>query len=128
MSLTSNFDKLYKRHEKKPEKQEGQADALTNYETEGSVRNLCFVQPDGKRIFLNYAYLVSGEYDPEASIITLTYTTHVVTLRGYGLEELYESLGTHVPKKIISVGERYEAMRGEKRSEVVTDINIKTGR
>lgn len=126
MSLTSNFDKLYKRHEKKPEKQEGQTDALTNYETEGSVRNLCFVQQDGKRIFLNYAYLVSGEYDPEASIITLTYTTHVVTLRGYSLEGLYENLMNQICKNIGCVDSRYLVdNEKEKTNTLVFEINIK---
>ncbi len=73
MSLTGNFDKLNKGNG-------GQGtvppdlsmDETENYATPSQVRNLCFVQPDGKRLFLNYAYLVSGEYSPETNTIVLT--------------------------------------------------------
>lgn len=125
MSLTSNFDKLYKRHEEKPEKQGGQTDALTSYETEGSVRNLCFVQPDGKRIFLNYAYLVSGEYDPEASVIKLNYTTNIVFLKGVYLENLFEDLMKQIPKEVKCLNARYVDSFKDKVNSIVTDILFK---
>lgn len=104
MGLTDKFDKRNNENEKK---QEGHPDGIANYETPGSGRNLCFVQPDGKRQFLNYVYLITGEYDPEASEIKLTYTTHIVTLKGYNLGELFESLVAQVAKEITCQEERY---------------------
>lgn len=104
MGLTDKFDKRNNENEKK---QEGQPDGIANYERPGSGRNLCFVQPDGKRQFLNYAYLVTGEYDLEASEITLTYTTHIVTLKGYNLEEMFENIMIQIVKTIKSTDPRY---------------------
>lgn len=112
MSLTGNFDKLNKGNG-------GQGavppdlsmDETENYSTPSQVRNLCFVQPDGNRLFLNYAYLVAGEYSPEANKIKLIYTTHEITLIGRNLGELFESIMAHVPRQIVVVDKRYKGIR-----------------
>lgn len=121
MGLTDKFDKRNGGQKENPKKEDGQPDEPVNYPTTGDVRNLCFVQPDGKRQFLNYAYLISGEYDPEASEITLTYTTHIVTVKGYDLNEIYEALMGQVVKKIVAVDERYRSTR---ESGAITAIYI----
>lgn len=125
MNLTGNFDKLNKGKDgqntdaSKPD----DTQEIENYSTTGHVRNLCFVQTDGKRLFLNYAYLVSGEYSPEANTIKLVYTTHEITLKGRNLECLFESLMSHVPRQIVAVDKRYEGTKEE--SEIVVNaINI----
>jgi hypothetical protein len=116
MNLTGNFDKLNKGKDgqntdtSKPD----ETQEIENYSTTGQVRNLCFVQADGKRLFLNYAYLVSGEYLPEANTINLIYTTHEITLKGRNLEGLFESLMAHVPRQIMAVEKRYDGMKEEK--------------
>lgn len=124
MSLTGNFDRLNK-------KKSGQKNDTPNhtddqdsnrYSTPAQTRNLCFVQADGKKLFLNYAYLVSGEYLPGDNIIKLIYTTHEITLKGRNLEGLFESLMAHVPRQIVVVEKRYERMKEE--SNVVNEINI----
>lgn len=124
MSLTGNFDKLNKGNG-------GQGtvspdlsmDETDNYATPSQVRNLCFVQPDGKRLFLNYAYLVSGEYSPDTNTIKLIYTTHEITLKGRNLESLFESLMAHLPRQILAVERRYE-LTMEEISMVVFEMNI----
>ncbi len=124
MSLTGNFDKLNKGNG-------GQGtvppdlsmDETENYATPSQTRNLCFVQPDGKRLFLNYAYLVSGEYSPEANTIKLVYTTHEITLKGRNLEGLFESLMAHLPRQIVAHEKRYEGTIGEMVT-VVFELNI----
>lgn len=84
---------------------------ITNFEENYSgVKNVCFVLLDGKQIFLNYNYLVSGEFFPEENKITLYFTTHIVSLQGCHLEKLYFDLIQHLPKIIIVINDRYNAL------------------
>jgi len=122
MSLTGNFDKLNKGNggqETVPP--DLSMDETENYATPSQTRNLCFVQPDGRRLFLNYAYLVSGEYSPEANTIKLIYTTHEITLKGRNLEGLFEILMMHVPRQIVMLEKRYESISAE---SAVHEISI----
>lgn len=91
---------------------------------ENGVRNVCFVLLDGKHIFLNYNYLVSGEFFPEENRIALHFTTHGVTLKGYNLEKLYQDLVLHSPKMIVATNDRYSGIVNESIS-IVTAIEIK---
>ena len=125
MSLTGNFDRLNKKKsgQKNDMPNHGDDQDLDRYSTPAQTRNLCFVQVDGKKLFLNYAYLVSGEYLPEDNIIKLVYTTHEITLKGRNLEGLFESLMVHVPRQIVTIDKRYEGTKGELEI-VVTEINV----
>lgn len=124
MSLTGNFDKLNKGNGGQGTVQPDLSmDETENYASPSQVRNLCFVQPDGNRLFLNYAYLVSGEYSPEANTIKLVYTTHEITLKGRNLEDLFESLMRHVPKQIRALEERYSVIF-DKNKITVQEIKI----
>ncbi len=76
----------------------------TNYT---GIRNVCFVLLDSKQIFMNYNYLVSGEYLPEENKITLQFTTSTITLQGYNLEKLFQDFMQHLPKVIVVMDERY---------------------
>jgi hypothetical protein len=79
------------------------------YHAPGHARNLCLVWPDGKRFFLNYAYLIAGELnlDGEKNVILLHFSSHTVTLAGYGLGALFRELLDHLPRIIFAVDERY---------------------
>jgi hypothetical protein len=77
------------------------------FSSPGHVRNLCFVWPDGKMMFLNYAYLVSGTYLPEDGIITLVFTSDTVIIKGSGLQNLYSDLFSHITRQIICINPRY---------------------
>lgn len=96
---------------------------IGNYPTAGNVRNVCFVMPDGKMIFLNYAYLVAGEYNSEDSTITLSFTSHMVSLRGYNLESIYVDLMFQLCKQVNYIDERYETIEG-KGHAIVTNILV----
>jgi len=91
----------------------------TRYETTGHVRNLCLGWPDGRRMFLNYAYLVACEYAPgdDKNSICLSFSSHTVTLNGYGLETLFMALLDHLPRVIMAVDDRY-AMKTSDAPEV----------
>jgi len=86
------------------------------------TRNLCIVWEDGKRMFLNYAYLISGEYLPDDSMIVLTFTTHTVTLKGSRLETLFEEFTGHLIKQIGCTDERYNATLDKDEAVVNTII------
>lgn len=87
------------------------------------VKNVCFVLLDGKHIFLNYNYLVAGEFFPEENKIVLHFTTHVITLTGQKLEKLYQDFMQHLPKIIIATNDRYSGISNG-NSPIVTGIEV----
>lgn len=126
MSLTSKFDRLQKGNtgNENDASQTDDRKEADRYATAGHVRNLCFIQPNGEQLFLNYAYLISGAFSPENNIITLSYTTHIITIKGHHLDVLFDSLMAQIPKQIVCVDKRYEAAIDETET-VVTEIVIK---
>lgn len=94
------------------------------YAAPGYARNLCFVWPDGRRVFLNYSYLVAAEYLPEAPLIRLTYTTHMVELKGIRLEKLYNELMDYLPRVIACIDKRYDKAAEDDDSPLVHDITV----
>ncbi len=93
------------------------------YETVGHSRNIGFVLLDGRRVFLNYSYLVSAEYSPVANSITLDFTTHTVVLNGIMLQQLYHELMGHIPRVISCVEARYNNVL-ERDQYAVNEITI----
>lgn len=86
------------------------------YDTPGNARMITFAWPDGRELFLNYAYLVSGEITQagETNSIILTFTTHQITIKGHGLRELFVSLTAQAARTIQQPEPRYNALNGEK--------------
>ena len=64
------------------------------YDQPGHMRNVCFGWPDGRRVFISYAYLISGELtiNGEMNQIVLMFTSETVTIKGYNLTALHEAL------------------------------------
>lgn len=91
------------------------------YSEEGHARNICFVWEDGKRLFMNYGYLVFGEYSPEGNTIKLFFTTHSFILTGVNLESLFYDLMHHVAKQVICTDKRYNLI-GEEEKSVVNEV------
>jgi len=92
------------------------------YGSQSNVRNLCLVWPEGRRLFLNYSYLVSAEYLPDENMITVTFTTHTVLLKGIRLKELFDDLMSHLSRLIICAEARYNPLAGD--GPVVNDITV----
>lgn len=88
-----------------PEKLDGQG----IYQLPGSIRNLGFVWPDGKRSFHQYAYLPDGFFDPtgERNLIKLLFSSFTVFLYGYELESLFKELFVQLPEWIVINDPRY---------------------
>lgn len=88
------------------------ADGLHNeyYEQDGYGRNICFVKEDGNRIFLSYSHLISSVYLPDENRIELTFTSHIVSVKGVKLEPFYYQFMSHVVKQLICTDRRYNLL------------------
>lgn len=93
------------------------------YDTAGHARNICFVQANGSMTFLNYAYLVSGTFIPDQSLISLTFTTCTVEIKGENLEGLFASQFDQKVQRIFALAERYASVVN---GVFVTGIKITT--
>jgi hypothetical protein len=111
MSLNYSFNKRDTPEKTKP---------VTYYDTDGHTRNLCFAPSNGTKLFLSYAYLISGELSPEEG--TITFTTHIITLKGHRLSSPFDSLAAQSRCRITTVEERYAAV--ENSESFITHITV----
>lgn len=97
------------------------------HDIDSHVRNLCFVWDDGRRVFFNYAYLVSVDLvltDTFGEML-LDFNGQIVKLKGYQLGILFDLLLNHTPKIIKAGNSRYYSC--DRLSQAfVTEIIIKT--
>jgi hypothetical protein len=100
-----------------------QKDLEENYPTPGMVRNICFVQLNGNRIFLSYAFIVSVEYIEVEDKIVIVFTSHIISLSGVSLKSLFYDLMNHLPQFVICKDERYNQL-GSKENYSVNEIEI----
>lgn len=77
-----------------------------HYLAPSSVRNLIFVWEDGKRLFLNYSYLVSCELSSDNNLISLAFTNCQILIKGIKLNELFELLA-YQQIRIVKASSRY---------------------
>ncbi len=80
------------------------------YTEKSYARYVRFILSDGVQRSLNYSYLVTCEYRPDAGRITMEFTTHVVTLIGIFLEPLHIDILFHLPKVIGCTDARYNEL------------------
>lgn len=92
-----------------------------HYPEESGVRSLCLVWRDGRRIFLNYSFLVSAEYIPDGNEIRLSFTSQLFVLKGVNLQSLFYDLMSQSIRQITCVDERYNLV-GEDERFVVNEI------
>ena len=88
-----------------------QNDQQTNYIEAGHYRNLCFLWPEGRKLFLSYSYLISCEHLPEDACINLEFTAYTVQIRGVQLEPLFFLLMNQHARVIACSDERYNAVQ-----------------
>lgn len=124
MSLKFKYDQRKDEAAKSGENSSPEGD-VEFHSTPNHPRNICFHQKDGKRQFFNYTYLIYGEYSPEENSISLIFTTHIIELKGQGLEPLFDELMEHAPKHLKISEERYQALKeGE---GMILEINVRKG-
>jgi len=93
------------------------------YPSGGNGRNICFIWPDGKRLFLSYSYMVSGEFNPKESMIILTFTTCTLTLNGYNLDFFYDELMGQITRKVFCEEDRYNQINDSEHTKI-TSISV----
>lgn len=122
-SFKLRFDEMRENSPVKTEKPTEPDNDTGLYHASGYGRNLCLVWPDGRRFFLNYAYLISGEYNPGDPLneIILTFSSHTAILKGYNLQLLYMELLDHLPRVVEAVETRYVSGT-ELNESIVTEI------
>lgn len=122
--MSSGFKFKYDQMRENDPASPGNSDLAENtFRKESNVRNVCFITPDKKHLFLNYGYLVSCELDSDNSKMTLTFTSHVVALQGTNLDVLFFEFMEHLPRIIECELDRYNVVVDEKQS-VVNNILI----
>jgi len=92
---------------------------IQSYNTGGHLRMVRFVQANGERISLNYAYMVSVRYAPSAGIIEVGFTSHHITLRGNNLEPLFHGIEAQQVQSISCIDERYKEIAGNAEPTVL---------
>lgn len=92
------------------------------YPTQSHARNIVFILRDGRRVFLNYSYLVCVEEAADNHSLTLHFTTHTVQLSGNKLDALFLDLVNHIPRIIGCNDPRYDLLADGQ--PVVHDIGI----
>lgn len=126
MSLTDNFDSLMNgglRDVSQEHSISTQQGNIEKYRKASRVRNICFVQPNGRSLFLNYSYMISGEFLPDESAVNMVFTTHDIVLRGFNLKDFFENLMMHLPRKIVAINPRYSSMT-DKEGPIIAEIII----
>ena len=105
----NRYEQLRASDPTKPENASETTESGSFYETPGHSRNLCLVWPDGRRMFLSYAYLAAGKFavESEFNIINLYFSLHTVTVKGYALESLFMQLLDQMPRLISESDSRY---------------------
>lgn len=119
MNLTDNFDRLCKEIDE--DKATSEERNSLSYRTAASARNVCFVEPDGKRTTYAYVELRRQVMAADETSIELYFVSGNIRLVGRNLGELHDALFYHLPKRIFILEERYLAPEdGEKC--IVTEI------
>lgn len=101
--------------------------SIEYYKDGGAGRAIGFVLDKRKQLFLSYSYLISGEFDPEAQTIILTFTTHIITLTGIRLEPLYADLMAQTPRLLIMNDARYNDLHND-LAPIINGITVVTSK
>ena len=119
------MNKVVEANEEQKECTISQSKGTEFYESSGNAHNICFVLADGKHIFLNYSYLICGEYSESEESITLRFVTHNVYIKGYLLEQMFMKLFFNKVKKVTLVEERYlETINNQEGFATMIEISL----
>ena len=108
-------------------KQSPTHDEPSTYPSDSSSRELCLVFKDGTMDFIPYSYIVYKKFrmSNEKNSITIELPTKVITLSGYGLLELVQSISRQIPRTIYQIDERYASPGDSAVTEIVVEESNK---
>ena len=124
MSQTYKFKSLAISNNGKEKETYDETDKL-NVFTLSESKTIDFKLKDGARQCFHYSHFITSWLgkDDELQIIKIFFSTHLVTIKGYCLEELYDHLIEHKVKNITEHDERYASMVDEGKVFVI-EIDI----
>lgn len=98
---------------------------LTVFEV-GETKTIDFEQGDGTRQNFSYAHYITAWMgkEEEAKVIKVFFATHLVTIKGYCLEHIYDAL-TGLSLKYLKANDMRYLKTVEDGELFVTDIEIK---
>lgn len=111
MSLKDRFANHSENAAEQPQPEEQKSVEL--YDTAGHARNICFVQTNGEKCFLNYVDLISGSFSPEKNSIELSFTSNTVLIHGTNLSLLYNQIRSQEVKELKVSDSRYSEIAPE---------------
>jgi hypothetical protein len=100
-----------------------QADVPDSYPSGSNIRNVLFVLASGDEDSSSYNYLVRTRFKKSEGSILLTFTTHVITIKGVNLHSLFRELFEHIPRVVVATDKRYNQV-AEKDVPIVNEIII----
>ena len=123
MSQTYRFKSL--QISKSEESQVSPDDEKLTVYTVGETKTIDFILKDGTRQNFNYNHFITSwlGIEDNLNIIKIFFSTHLVTIKGYCLDDLYNHLLEHAIKSIKEHDERYISM-AEETDVFVTEIDI----
>jgi hypothetical protein len=86
---------------------ESEAKATDHYPAPSNTRNIIFEWADGRKLFLNYAFLISGELSKENDRMILTFTNCTINVDGIKLQVLFEQLNSQLVRVVKETNSRY---------------------
>ncbi len=129
MSQTYKFKSLeIAKDDQKNKQAEKDPNGITVFEI-GDTRTIDFILKDGTRQCFLYSHMLTswlgkdGNTEKKERVIKIFFATHLITIKGYCLDEIYNTLTTLSVKSIKSHDERYADMVAEDQA-FVTDINV----
>lgn len=123
MSQTYKFKSL--QISKNEEEQEASKEEQLTVFTLGESKTIDFNLKDGTRQNFNYSHFITSWLGNEdnLNVIKIFFSTHLVTIKGYCLEELHEQLIEKRVKSIIENDIRYQSMVDKGKCFVI-ELNI----
>ncbi|GAB5476333.1 MAG: hypothetical protein Mars2KO_44320 [Maribacter sp.] len=124
MSQTYKFKSLAIANNGKEENAYEEAEKL-NVFTLGESKTIDFKLKDGSRQCFHYSHLITSWFgkEEEVQVLKIFFSTHLLSIKGYCLEELYDHLLQHKIKNITEHDERYTSITDEGKVFVI-EIDI----
>lgn len=85
--------------------------------TTGKTQTINFVKIDGSQQMFPYSQLITAwtEHTDEENVIKIFYSTHLITVKGFNLDTIYEALEKQNLKSLTAQDERYFNLSNEKK-------------
>lgn len=101
---------------------ETDAKATEHYPSASNTRNIIFEWADGRKLFLNYAFLISCELSKDNDRVILIFTNCTIHVDGIKLQLLFDQLNSQIVRVVKEATPRYAEISTSE--SVVSNINV----